>query len=91
MDPGNTEQMEHCVTLEADSVLSEALPRAIAQLKGIDPLEMPSLYEIVDPEALDAVFKRGSISYVQFPFCGYSITVVSDGRILVQNGGTTED
>lgn len=91
MDAENTEQMEHRVTLEDDAAPSEAVVQAIAQAKGIDPLEMPSLYEIMDPEALDAVLKRGSISYIQFPFCGYTVIVVADGRILVQNCETNEN
>lgn len=85
MDTENTEQIEHCVTLEDDSVPSEAVVQVIAQAKGVDPLEMPSLYRIVDPEALDTVFKGSSGSYVQFPFCGYTVTVASDGRIIIQN------
>lgn len=91
MDTEHTEQVEHCVTLEDDSVPSEAVVRAIAQAKGVDPVEMPSLYGIVDPEALDTVFKSSGGSYVQFPFCGYTVAVVSDGRIIVQNGETAEE
>lgn len=85
MDAESTGQMEHCVTLEGDSVPSEAVVRTVAQAKGVGPLEMPSLYGIVDPEALDTIFKGGGGSYVEFPFCGYTVTVVSDGRIIVQN------
>jgi hypothetical protein len=81
----DTEQIERCVTLEDDSVPSEAVIRTIAQAKGVDPLEMPALYEIVDPEALDAVFNGDSLSYVQFPFRGYEVIVASDEQILIQD------
>lgn len=91
MDTETTDQVEYRVTPEDDSVPSEVVVRAIAQAKGVDPLEIPSLYGIVDPEALDTVFKGSGESYVQFPFCGYTVTVVSDGRIIVQNGETTEE
>lgn len=87
MNTENTEEIEYCVTLEGDAVPSEAVIRAIAQTKGISPVEMPALYEIVDPEALDAVFKGRDFSYIQFPYYGYKVIVVSDGRIIIQDCG----
>lgn len=90
MDERNRKQIEHCVTLEEDDVPSEAVARAIAQAKGSSPLEIPTLYESVDPEALDTVVEGRDFSYIQFPFCGYTVMVVSDGRIIVQDCETNE-
>lgn len=91
MDTENTEEIEYCVTLEGDTVPSEAVVRAIAQTKGISPVEMPALYEIVDPEALDAIFKGRNLSYIQFSYYGYKVIVVSDGRIIIQDCETNKE
>lgn len=80
-----TDQMEGCIALEDGSVPSEAIVKAIAQAKGVDPLELPALYEVVDPEVLDAVFKGGGFSFVQFTFCGYEVIVASGGQIILQD------
>lgn len=90
MDGGNNEEIEYCGTIEGDTDPSEAVIRAIAQAKGISPLEMPMLYEIVDPEALDAIFKGRDLSYIQFLYYGYKVIVVSDGRIIIQDCETNE-
>lgn len=90
MDTENTEEIEHCVTIEGDTVPSEAVVSTIAQAKGISPLEMPSLYDIVDPEALDGVFKGRDLSYIQFPYYGYKVIVVSDGHIIIQDCETNK-
>lgn len=90
MNTENNEDIEHCVTIEGDADPSETVIRTIAQAKGISPLEMPMLYEIVDPEALDAVFKGRNLSYIQFLYYGYKVIVVSDGRIILQDCETNE-
>lgn len=45
------------VTYESDprEPISVGLVRAVAVLKKPDPMDLPPLYEIVDPEALDAL------------------------------------
>lgn len=85
MNNENNGQMEHSITLESNSVPSEAVVRAIAQAKGIDPLEMPTLYEILDPDALDELFKGHTLRYIQFSYDGYDVIVESNGRITIQN------
>lgn len=88
MDAENNGGTEHCVTLEEDSIPSEAVVRAIAQAKDIDPLEMPALYDIMDPEAINAVYNGGEFSGVQFSFCGYEVSITSNGQISLQASET---
>lgn len=90
IDSENSEEIEYCVTIEGGAVPSETVVRTIVQAKGISPLEMPALYEIVDPEALDAIFKGKDLSYIQFLYYGYKVIVVSDGRIIIQDCETNE-
>lgn len=62
----------------------------IAALEGADPVELrPPLYEVIDPEALDALFERPatrvrpeSIS-LEFEYDGYRVSVGEGGGIAV--------
>ncbi|ELY42442.1 HalOD1 output domain-containing protein [Natronorubrum sulfidifaciens] len=65
---------------------------AVAEQEGVDPMdieppEYDALYEVINPEALDTLFaqredgsKRAN-GTVEFPFCGYRITVDGTGEV----------
>lgn len=67
----------------------EVLER-IAELEGTDPIELtPPLYAAVDPDALDSLFHSATADEsnpsgrVSFSYCGYDVTVRSDGEVSV--------
>ena len=72
--------------------LSIAVIIAIAEHEGVDPVELDTpLYEVVDPDALDALFSghrdgtgspRGHLS---FSYNGYEVHVTSDGDVRVSD------
>ncbi|WP_121742873.1 HalOD1 output domain-containing protein [Natronorubrum halophilum] len=80
--------------------VSFAVIAAIADREGVDPMEIEppeyeALYDVINPEALDALFapredgsKRAS-GRVEFPFCGYQVVVNSTGEVdvLERDGG----
>lgn len=77
-----------------DSILcrtpSETVIDEIAEREGVDPVEVtPCLYEVIEPDALDtlvASFLRGPFETdgrVAFSYCGYDVTVESDGTVLL--------
>ncbi|ARS88717.1 HalOD1 output domain-containing protein [Natrarchaeobaculum aegyptiacum] len=81
---------------ETDSVpsLSFEVIAAIAEREGVDPtdIEPPTyeaLYDVINPEALDSLFAPRedgtprSTGTVEFLFCGYHVTVSSDGTVDV--------
>lgn len=57
--------------------VSECLVEALAAHEGIDAAGLdPPVYDVVDPEALDAVFRRGSVDgRIEFTFQGYQVVV----------------
>ncbi len=63
--------------------LSEAAVIAVADERGIDPTDLPPLYEFVDPDALDALFEgRCEMGgEVRFTLDGCVVTVYADGRV----------
>jgi hypothetical protein len=65
---------------------------AVARRKGVDPTELETrLNDVVDPDALDRLFSDGSgareppTGRVEFRYCGYDVTVSSDGRVTVSD------
>jgi hypothetical protein len=65
----------------SDGTLSYAVIESVAAREGVDPLHLDEpLYETVNPDALDSLF-RGSTGSVVFEFHGYIVTVDSDGDV----------
>ncbi len=65
---------------------SQAVIAAVADAEGVDPVDLDRpLYEAVDPEALDSLFRssgrRELDGHVRFEYYGYEITVYGDGRL----------
>ncbi|SEH10947.1 hypothetical protein SAMN04487967_0125 [Natronorubrum sediminis] len=74
---------------------------AVAEREGVDPMdieppEYEALYEAINPEALDAIFTPRTdgtpraAGRVEFPFCGYYVTVTSDGDVDVREQSSTD-
>lgn len=69
---------------------------AVAEREGVDPLDLEppeyeALYDVINPEALDALFatrengQQRPTGRVEFPFCGYRVVVTSDGEVEVSD------
>lgn len=80
--------------------LSLEVIETIAEHEGVDPTEIEppeyeSLYEVCNPEALDALFAPRedgtprSEGRVEFEFCGYDVVVTSDGSVEVHDADST--
>lgn len=56
----------------------------VASREGVAPTDLTtSLYEVIDPEALENLFTAGS-GQVLFRYHGYFVTVQSDGTVDVE-------
>lgn len=69
---------------------SVTVVQAVAAATGMDVDELPLLYEVVDPDALDALFaskhtgsSRGS-GQVHFRLAGCEVTVTANGEVTVR-------
>jgi hypothetical protein len=56
--------------------------RTVATRKGVGVADLDPLFEVVEPDALDALF-NSSDGYVTFPYCGYEVTVDASGAVTV--------
>lgn len=68
--------------------LSEAVITAVADAKGVDPLDLGPLYDVIDPDALNQILPRSvgrpPISLkVSFTMEGCEVVVHEDGEVIV--------
>ncbi|WP_049925386.1 HalOD1 output domain-containing protein [Halopiger goleimassiliensis] len=82
---------------DTETSLSFEVIAAVAEREGVDPtdIEPPTydaLYDVINPEALDALFSPRedgtprADGQVEFPFCGYHVVVTSDGDVELEDG-----
>lgn len=62
---------------------SEAVVSLVAETEERDPLDLPPLYEAVDPEALDQLCASPSESNIKisFSYCGYTVLIEGSGIV----------
>lgn len=69
--------------------VSTAVIEAVADHAGVEPTDLPPLYESVESDALDALFQslpRGPLRRmgdVTFSYAGYFVRVTADGAVEV--------
>ena len=66
---------------------AEAIISLVAETDGRDPLELPPLYEAVDPEALNQLCMSSSDSdlRVSFTYAGFTVLVEGSGIVHLLN------
>lgn len=72
---------------QSDS-LSRAVIEAVADAEDTDPIELPPLYDAIDPDALDSVFfgtKGDAVDgRITFTYHGYEVQVDSDQAVALE-------
>lgn len=68
-----------------DESPSSAVVEAVADEMDAAPTDLRPLYEVVDTEALDALFHDQATTEgtVSFDYCGYEVTVTATGDVTV--------
>lgn len=62
---------------------TEQVIRTVAETTGTDPLELPPLYDTIDPDGLDALIEDMTTGTISFTYTGRDITVHSDGTVTI--------
>ncbi|WP_126664425.1 HalOD1 output domain-containing protein [Haloterrigena salifodinae] len=63
-----------------------AVASAVAEAEGVDPVDLPPLYETIDPEALNDLLSSrddSTVATVEFEYAGYAVTVSGEGMVTV--------
>lgn len=75
---------------KADQSVTRPLPLAIvervAARENVDPLELPPLHDVVDTDALMALFATPErrVDHITFSYHGYDVTVEGPQQIQVE-------
>lgn len=65
---------------------TERIVETVATTKSVDPLDLPPLYDSIDPEALEKLVDRMDEGEVVFTYAGTEVTVTEDGSVDVVEG-----
>jgi len=81
---------------ESDRSPAEVIVDALAEAAGIDPLDLPPLYEFVDGDALDNLFEehdgaKDADALLSFRVETWNVFVRADGRIRICDGTRPTD
>lgn len=78
----------------SNSTPCEDLVLAVADAKGVSPMALPPLNDVIDPDALDTIVNsfdgeepsdRGRVT---FTYSGYTVVVDGDGEVSVTESHT---
>jgi hypothetical protein len=67
----------------AADAASVRVVRRVARETGRDVVELPPLYDAVDPEALDAVVDSVATTLVKFRYADHDVWIDADGTVSV--------
>lgn len=68
-----------------DRTPSERTVERVAAADERDALALPSLYDAVDSEALDALVESLDSGAVRFTYAGHVISITSDGEVSLDD------
>ncbi len=70
----------------AHTETTERIVETVATTKSVDPLDLPPLYDSIDPEALEKLVDRMDEGEVVFTYAETEVTVTEDGSVDVVEG-----
>lgn len=85
--PSPEERATH--DFRTDGSLSTTVVLAVSRARGVEPTELPPLAEVIDPDALDALFEpdgREALvdARIRFEFADRTVCVRRDGEVVVK-------
>lgn len=84
--------MESSVAIERrtkTAPVSENVVSAVAATKGMDPMALDPLIDVIDPDALDTLYARNGLGRgrspdrIAFNYCGCEVVITGDGSVTV--------
>lgn len=69
--------------METTQPVSERVVVAVATATNTDPVELPCLYGVIEPDALNTVVRTMTGGEIHFQYAGHAVTVKSDGTVHV--------
>lgn len=69
---------------EAQVAIPERVIQRVAETKGRDPLQLPILQDVIDPDALETFIDEMQAGHVSFTYAEEEIMITSDGEITIE-------
>ena len=69
--------------LRSDDAVIERVLTAVAETEGCDPLELPPIYEFVNPDALGQLTRGIGVTEISFSYYNYRVTIDGDYHVRV--------
>lgn len=66
---------------EVDDALIIQVVTIIARKEQCDPLSLPPLTDVVDPDALEQVARGAGVTEISFSYHGYRVSVEGNGHV----------
>lgn len=66
-----------------DGQIAERVVGAVAEAVDRDPIALPPLYDVIDPDAIEALFRPGTDGHVEFTYSGCDVVVEADGSVRI--------
>jgi len=68
-------------------LLAEAVIYLVSVATGNEPKTMDPLYEAIDTDALESLFRgrEGQTGHIEFQYCECVVTAMSDGEVVVSS------
>ncbi|MBX0297645.1 HalOD1 output domain-containing protein [Haloarcula nitratireducens] len=79
---------------ETSGGLSEQIVQQVATTTNSDVVELPPLYDSINPDALETTIEGMSGGAISFRYAGHEVTVAQDGTISLEEqptGSTTPE
>lgn len=74
---------------DEQQTVTEAVVDAVAAAAGVSPLQLEPIATVVDPDALNAVFRDGETGvHVEFEYSGYVVSVTDGTDVSVTQDET---
>lgn len=75
---------EEIILAVKDGPPSETIVRALAEVHDGDHTDMKPIYEVVDLEAIDALFRGPNPGSVTFEYGEYTVVVREDAEVAIE-------
>lgn len=91
MAPPQSEGMESIQWSESNSIL-ESITKSIADKLNTEPLDLPPLFQSIDPEALEDLITSSGATTMQvtFLYAGCKITVTGNRAVSVEDQSSVD-
>ncbi|WP_227356209.1 HalOD1 output domain-containing protein [Haladaptatus salinisoli] len=72
-----------------ETVMSERVITAVAATKDTNPIDLDPLYEVIEPDALNDLYKRDELGRaisperVEFTYCGCRVVIEGENPVTV--------